>query len=67
MFMRWRDFTLRRRLKKEQELALLKVLEEEEEEISESEEELEDDLPLEEEVQSRRGSIVEGFSIEDCD
>ena len=66
--MRWRDFTLKRRLKKEQELALLLALQEAEQEKSDSEEEMEDDLSLlEEEVHSRRGSIVEGFSIEDCD
>ena len=62
MFLRWRDFTLGRRLIREQELALQEEMLQEEEE-TDTEEESEDEFYEEEE--SRRGSIVEGFSIED--
>ena len=63
MFLRWRDFTLGRRLIREQELALQEELVQEEEEKTDTEEESE--YEFDEEEESRRGSIVEGFSIED--
>ena len=64
MFLRWRDFTLGRRLIREQrELALQEELVQEEEEKTDTEEESEYEFYEEEE--SRRGSIVDGFSIED--
>ena len=65
MFLRWRDFTLGRRLIREQELALqeeMLLLEEEEKTDTEEESEYEYYEELE---SSRRGSIVDGFSIED--
>ena len=62
MFLRWRDFTLRRRLIREQELALQEELIQEEEETDTEEE---SEYEMSEEEESIRGSIVDGFSIED--
>lgn len=68
MFLRWRDFTIRKRKERLEELQRRRK-EEEEERLRKEEEEKEQyeySQQFDFDSVSRRGTMIEGFNIQDC-